>query len=177
MGRKQTLRYVRNGWKAGIDVATILRFGPWMAEASKGILSAPTPQAIVMDYVLHARCSARLRVACGDQEFTIPDFGSMTDGLGDLVRAALAIATGEWFIDVLFDAEPRIWGLALEPAGLSDDKMRIARITIKDGGTSLKDEGHSGQPVWKWSSEPVLEGFDPRGTVRVVGTALCRRLG
>lgn len=122
-------------------------------------LTAPTPQPVALDYDLYEQFSARLHVSCGDQEFTIPDFGSMTDGLGDLVRAALSVAAGAQYAEVLFDTEPQRWGLAIEPAGLSDEKVRIKRLTIKDGGSSLTSDGLSGRPVWMWSTSPLLEGY------------------
>ena len=122
-------------------------------------LSAPLPQPITLDYELYARGSARFRICCGEHDFSISDFGSLTDGLGDFVRAALTVATGAGYAEILFDAEPQIWGLAVESAGLSDEKVRIVRISIKDGGRSLQSDGHSSLPVWKWSSEPVFQGF------------------
>lgn len=74
-----------------------------------------------------------------------------------MVRAALAVATGQIYADVIFDAEPQRWGLAVEPAGLSDDNVRIMRLMVKDGGTALRSDGLSGLPVRDWSSQPLLD--------------------
>ena len=79
--------------------------------------------------------------------------------VGDLDRVALIITTGASRAEVLFDCEPQVWGLAVEPAGLSSNKERIARLTIRDGGAALKDPGHRGLPVWEWSSQIALEGY------------------
>ena len=118
----------------------------------------PTPQSVLLDFSLHCGL-ASLIVKCGEQEFAIEEFGSDTEGLGDLVRAALNIATGSMFATILFDCEPHVWGLAIEPAGLSPENVRVARLTIRDGGTALSDAGHSGLPVWAWSSSIMFEGF------------------
>lgn len=102
---------------------------------------------------------ATLIVRCGEQEFAIEEFGSDADDLGDLVRAALNVATGGMLAQVVFDCEPHRWGLAIEPAGLSADDVRVSRLTVRDGGAALSDEGHSGRPVWAWSSPVMLDGF------------------
>lgn len=116
------------------------------------------PQRISLDFSLEEGF-ATLTVRCGEQEFAIEEFGPDADGLGDLVRAALNVATGSLFATVLFDCEPRRWGLAIEPAGLSPENERVSRLTIRDGGATLSDEGHSGLPTWDWSSQVMLCGF------------------
>jgi hypothetical protein len=127
-----------------------------MSEPPIAIWRAPDPQPISMEYSLR-HSSASLRVSCGHSTFSIREFGNVTDGLGDLVRAALAVATGQIYADVMFDAEPQRWGLAVEPAGLSDNHTRVMRLTIKDGGRTFSSEGMSGLPVREWVSVPLLD--------------------
>jgi hypothetical protein len=115
---------------------------------------APEPTQI--DYLLVGGL-ATLRIRCGERAFTLSDFGSDTDGLGDLIRAALVIVTGSQTADIILDGEPQRWGLAVEPVGLSAENIRVARFTVRDGGTSLSSDGWSGLPVAKWPSEPVFE--------------------
>ncbi|CAA9376598.1 MAG: hypothetical protein AVDCRST_MAG93-8871, partial [uncultured Chloroflexia bacterium] len=104
---------------------------------------------------------ASFRVRCGKREFTFHDFGNMTDGLGDIVRAALLIVTGSSQAEVIFDGEPVRWGLAVVAAGLDDagaSPVRVCRLMVKDGGDALTDAGYSGEPVWRWPSQVLLEG-------------------
>lgn len=118
----------------------------------------PEPEAVDFRFALDDAGWASLVTGVGGRTFTIPALGSDTDGLGDLVRAALQVATGESHVSVIFDEEPRRWGLALEPAGLSEDNERIARLTVRDGGTALNAAGWSGEPAWRWATPPVLDG-------------------
>lgn len=121
--------------------------------------SVPEPESVGFRFDLHNAGWASLETSVGGRSFMIPAFGYMTDGLGDLVRAALQVATGETHVGVIFDEEPQRWGLALEPAGLSNANERIARLTIRDGGTALSAEGWSNPAVWRWATQPVLEGY------------------
>lgn len=119
----------------------------------------PAPRLVSMNFSLNHEGWASLAVRCGEQNFTIKDFGSGTDGLGDLVRTALTIAAGGMLGEVVFDCEPQVWGLAVQPAGLSPENVRVVRLTIRDGGTTLSDAGRSGLPVWAWSSSIVLDSY------------------
>ena len=121
--------------------------------------SLPNTEHLSFDFELHKHGWASLKISIGKRAFQIPSFGDTTDGFGDLVRAALQIVTGGTHVGVIFDQEPRRWGLALESAGLSHDLRRIARLTVRDGGTSLTSEGWSNPAVWKWETPPVLEGY------------------
>ncbi|WP_423141696.1 hypothetical protein ACOYW6_12840 [Parablastomonas sp. CN1-191] len=121
--------------------------------------SVPKPETLNFAFELYEAGWASLEISIGGRTFSIPAFGNTTDGLGDIVRAALQVATGESRVGVILDEEPRRWGLALEPAGLSDDNERLSRLTLRDGGTALSAEGWSNQPVWRWTEQPVLEGY------------------
>lgn len=119
----------------------------------------PQAEALTFGFELYQAGLANLEIVLGKRKFAIPAFGPTTDGLGDLVRAALQIATGGSHVGVIFDEEPQRWGLALEPAGLSRNKERIARLTLRDGGTALSADGWSNHAVWRWAAQPVLEGY------------------
>ena len=121
--------------------------------------SVPKAEALSFGFELHEAGWASLEIVIGGRTFAIPAFGVTTDGLGELVRAALQIATGESHVGVVFDEEPQRWGLALEPAGLSHNNERIARLTLRDGGTALSADGWSNPAVWRWAAQPVLEGY------------------
>ena len=124
-------------------------------------LRPPEPQSLSMSYELGTAGWASLHLKCGETEFTIPDVGYLTDGLGDVVRAALSLVTGASHVEVLFDGEPQVWGLMIEPAGLADadpPRLRICRMIVKDGGWGLTDAGHSNKPVWLWQSPILFEG-------------------
>lgn len=150
MGGKQTL--TRFGPATTLNIMTELldQFEP------------PPPEAISMHYELGQAGWASFSVALGEREFTIPDFGNMTDGLGDILRAALLVVTGASYAQVIFDGEPVRWGLAVVPAGLDDTGVsptRICRLMIKDGGAgALTDAGYSNEPVWRWPTNILLEG-------------------
>jgi hypothetical protein len=130
-----------------------------MEAYSKYVPEVADPEAISFAFELHEHGWASLGITVGGRSVQIPRFGYTTDGLGDLVRAALIIAAGERYVGVIFDEEPQRWGLALEPAGLSRDLRRIARLTVRDGGTSLDADGWSKRSVWEWNAPPVLEGY------------------
>jgi hypothetical protein len=116
---------------------------------------APEPEAIAFAYSLDTHGWASLDLTISQRTFSVRDFGNTTDGLGDLVRAALNIATGDSYASLIFDCEPQRWGLAIEPAGLSSNNVRISRISMHDGGTSLNADGYSNRPVWRWDAVPA----------------------
>jgi hypothetical protein len=67
--------------------------------------NVPEAEMLSFGFELYESGWASLTILVGGRTFTIPAFGSMTDGLGDLVRAALQIATGGSHVGVLFDEE------------------------------------------------------------------------
>lgn len=113
-----------------------------------------------MSYELDRAGWASFGLRCGEAEFKIPAFAYVTDGLGDIIRAALSIVTGTTHVDVLFDCEPHIWGLSVEPAGVAgdhDDPIRLCRVTVRDGGDGEDGAANEGGPVWLWNSAVLLE--------------------
>jgi hypothetical protein len=155
----QTLSKPRASPKADVDDDVGRVIVTSMPNPHDYLPSVPEPESVGFSFELDDAGCASLETKVGDRSFTIPAFGNMTDGLGDLVRAALQVATGETHVGVIFDEEPQRWGLALEPAGLSYNKERIARLTIRDSGTALGADGWSNQAVWRWGTQPVLEGY------------------
>jgi hypothetical protein len=53
------------------------------------------------------------KLTVGDVAVDIGPFGYCTDALGDLVRAALMLATSDYCVEVSFDGEPREWRLII----------------------------------------------------------------
>lgn len=68
--------------------------------------------SINYDLGQHGWSSFRLTVA--DNSIDIGPFGYCTDALGDLVRAALLLATSAYRAEVRFDGEPFEWRLVLD---------------------------------------------------------------
>jgi hypothetical protein len=64
-------------------------------------------RAIFIDLRLTGSGWAELELRSGHQSFTVDGVSYTTDALGDLLRAALMIATGAWSASVSFDGEPR----------------------------------------------------------------------
>jgi hypothetical protein len=123
------------------------------------LTQVPESETIAFACSLDTHGWASLDITISQRTFSVRDFGNTTDGLGDLVRAALNIATGDSYASLIFDCEPQRWGLAIEPAGLSSNNVRISRISVRDGGTSLTADGYSNRPVWQWDTvPPAFEG-------------------
>ena len=73
-------------------------------------------------------------------------FGYCTDALGDLVRAALTIATSGLRAEVSFDAEPMEWRLIVGPypalLGWADFSLRVLTFPDASGPALPEAEGH-----------------------------------
>jgi len=59
----------------------------------------------------HGWANVNLRI--GNRDFTIDGASDCSDVVGDLVRGALMLVTGEWFARVSFDGEPHEWRLVV----------------------------------------------------------------
>ena len=117
--------------------------------------NTPAPESISMRFDLFDAGWASLKVQCGSHKYTVQNFSYLTDGLADLTRMALMIVTGAPYAQMLLDGEPDIWGIAIEPAGLSKNNERIMRITIRDDTNSID----MSQPVRNWPSQLLLDGY------------------
>jgi hypothetical protein len=66
---------------------------------------------VAIDYQLGQHGWSQFRLTVGDASTVVGDFGYCTDALGDLVRAALLVATSGARAEVSFDGEPTEWRL------------------------------------------------------------------
>lgn len=57
-------------------------------------------------------------------------FGYLTDGFGDLARAALAIATGQYKAALILDGEVRRWRITMQQAAEWDDTQQLLRLQV-----------------------------------------------
>jgi hypothetical protein len=102
--------------------------------------------AVCIDYQLGKNGWSRFQLSVGKASVVVGPFGYCTDALGDLVRAALMIATSGLRSEVSFDAEPMEWRLIVGPypalSGWADFSLRV--LTFPDaGGLPLPEaEGH-----------------------------------
>jgi hypothetical protein len=65
-----------------------------------------TDQTILVDFRFRGAGWADIEFRIHDQQFLIGGISYTTDAVGDLLRAALMIATGAWSASVSFDGEP-----------------------------------------------------------------------
>jgi hypothetical protein len=70
---------------------------------------------VCIQYELGQNGWSSFRLIVGTASLVVGPFGYCTDALGDLVRAALLIATSGLQADVSFDAEPMEWRLIAGP--------------------------------------------------------------
>ena len=71
------------------------------------------PEDVSIDYELGRNGWSQFRLTVGTASVVVGPFGYCSDALGDLVRAALMIATSGWRAEVSFDAEPMEWRLLI----------------------------------------------------------------
>ena len=71
-------------------------------------------EPVHLDYRLGEHGWADLTLTVGPNSIDIVGFGYCTDALGDLVRAALIVATSGRRAEVVFDGEPAQWLLVVE---------------------------------------------------------------
>ena len=70
-------------------------------------------EEVSIDYQLGQHGWSRFRLTVGTASITVGPFGYCSDALGDLVRAALMIATSGLRAEVPFDGEPTEWRLII----------------------------------------------------------------
>src|SRR6185312_2319561 len=71
-------------------------------------------EKVCIEYEVGQHGWSKFRLNVGTAAVVVGPFGYCTDALGDLVRAALMIATSGWRAEVSFDAEPMEWRLIAE---------------------------------------------------------------
>jgi hypothetical protein len=72
-------------------------------------------EKVCIQYELGQHGWSSFRLIIGVASIVVGPFGYCTDALGDLVRAALMIATSGVRAEVSFDAEPMEWRLIAGP--------------------------------------------------------------
>lgn len=97
----------------------------------------PTPQPLRIDWLLEDHGWASFRLRCGAAEITIGSFGHCTDPLPDLLRAAATLIAGGSYAEAVFDGEPPLWGLALEPVARSPARAPVLRLDLMAGGERM----------------------------------------
>src|SRR5579864_1235043 len=88
----------------------------------------PRPLSIV--FRLGDNGWATMHIASGDEAVDVGSFGYCTDALGDLVRAALMIATNSPRAEAVFDGEPALWGIAVQDGSQSRQNPPALRLLI-----------------------------------------------
>ena len=66
---------------------------------------------LAIEYQLGQHGWSQFRLTVGDASTVVGEFGYCTDALGDLVRAALLVATSGTRAEVSFDGAPTEWRL------------------------------------------------------------------
>jgi len=79
--------------------------------------------SIAYDLGQHGWSSFRLTL--GDKTLDIGPFGYCTDALGDLVRAALLLATSDYRAEARFDGEPYEWRLSFDEGWKPELRLRV----------------------------------------------------
>jgi hypothetical protein len=88
-------------------------------------------EKVWIQYELGQHGWSRFQLNVGTASFVVGPFGYCTDALGDLVRAALMIATSGLGGEVTFDGEPTEWRLVIGPCwnpsqpGSTDFRLRV----------------------------------------------------
>jgi hypothetical protein len=99
-----------------------------------------------IDYQLGQNGWSRFQLNVGTSSVVVGPFGYCTDALGDLVRAALVIATSGWRAEVSFDGEPMEWRLIVGPyaaqSGWTDFRLRVLTFPGAIGPPSPEAEGN-----------------------------------
>lgn len=102
--------------------------------------------AVYIDYQLGKNGWSRFHLSVGTASVVVGPFGYCTDALGDLVRAALVIATSGLKAEVSFDAEPMEWRLIAGPypalLGSTDFSLRVLTFPDASDPPSPEAEGN-----------------------------------
>lgn len=102
---------------------------------------------VCIDYELGQHGWSHFRLAVGTSSVDVGPFGYCSDALGDLVRAALILATSGWRAEVSFDGEPMEWRLIIGPyldpaqSGSIDFRLRVLTFPSASGPPSPEAEG------------------------------------
>lgn len=99
------------------------------------------PVPVTIDYNLERHGWASLEISLDGTRNEIGSFGYCTDALGDLVRAALAMAVDTPRAKVVLDGEPHLWALTIQDGWQSTRIPRAFRFSIRsNSGDSFDDQ-------------------------------------
>lgn len=97
---------------------------------------------VSVDYQIEQHGWASFTLTVDDLRVEVGAFGYCTDALGDLIRAALMVATDGSFASVSFDAEPKEWRVLLGTKGswsTPPDPIPLRVKTFPDAGACLPE--------------------------------------
>jgi hypothetical protein len=101
-------------------------------------------QKVCIQYELGQHGWSSFRLNIGAASVVVGPFGYCTDALGDLVRAALMIATSGSRAEISFDAEPMEWRLiAGTQSSWTDFHVRVLTFPYALDPPSPESEGNS----------------------------------
>jgi len=121
------------------------------------------PESVTIAYLLEQHGWASLNVRVGGSEVEIGSVGYCTDALGDLVRAAVAIATGAMTAQVIFDGEPTLWGIVIQDGWQSALRPQSYRFSVR---SRSRDDGTSPSQVSSWSPKATSRRMPSRWRYR-----------
>jgi len=114
---------------------------------SQPIFHDQPPVSIAIEYILEQHGWASLAISLGNAQNRIGSFGYCTDALGDLIRAAVAIAIGSPRAEVIFDGEPHLWGLTIQDGWQSTRHPQAFRFSIRSK-SDVSGDDHLSPFAW-----------------------------
>lgn len=81
--------------------------------------------AVSITYDLGKHGGSSFKLTLGDKTLDIGPFGYCSDALGDLIRAALVLATSGYRAEVCFDGEPYEWRLFVDEGWKPELRLRV----------------------------------------------------
>jgi hypothetical protein len=108
--------------------------------------------SIIYDLGHHGWSSFKLTV--DDIAVDIGPFAYSTDALGDIVRAALMLATSDYHVEISFDGEPQEWRLIIDEGWKPELRLRVL---LFDDWTAPKRPETEGQLLM--TSHVTADGF------------------
>lgn len=126
---------------------------------------------ISITYDLGRHGWSRLKLTLGGKTLDIGPFGYCTDALGDLIRAALMLATSAYHVEVCFDGEPYEWRLIVDEGWKPELRLRVEGngVVLIEGCVTADEFARTiqkvGQDIWDgYKAEGYNEAWNgPRG--------------
>ena len=86
---------------------------------------------VSMNYKMQKHGRASLTLTVGTSHVEIAEFGYCTDAIGDLIRAALPMATGASFTFVSPDGEPREWRILVGAEECWSPRSKLVPLQVR----------------------------------------------